>query len=664
MHAPAEWKLYDKCEVHQLNSKDKDIFMLVEKDYPLRKGLALVMIYYKLQVENYSQMADDLVRKIYNIANSPREQEKNSGSTTIHADISLPDLECFNFDFKPDPGVLTSILDSEIRKKVPSATNVNLPPEKDHSPFFAYVVWIFLSFLTRNLKLQDEEGFSSLPDTEIFENLTLMGYNISPNQKFTFQKGTPTKPYHTPSQEAQPSSHTYISSSSIPTITYVPIILIPTVIPSDTTPIRQYTQRARIAQSSALLPVADELASPTKEEHDAHVRLILELLKKEKLYAKFSKYDFWLSKVQFLRHVIDSEGIHVDPAKIKSIKDWGSPKTPIEIRQFLGIRPVLMQKEKVIAYASRQLKIHEKNYTTHDLELGAMVFALKMWRHYLYGMKCVVFTDHKSLQHILDQKELNMRQRIWLKLLSDYNCKLRYHPRKANVILNAQVEVRKEENYKIEDLWGVIKNLELRADEMLCLKNRSWIPCFEIVTYVGKCMTCVKVKAEYQKPSGLLKNDYMEKLTRKYLKEVVSRHEVPVSIISDHDGRLRWETLSSLVQKLFARPSERSFKSNIIYKLHVIDRRATLTRDKCLSDEPLVILFDEIHVDDKLNFIEEAVEIMDCEVKRLKQSRISIMKVRWNSRRGPEYTWEREDQMQKKYPHLFTNSAPAAEVAS
>ncbi|GJS58462.1 putative reverse transcriptase domain-containing protein [Tanacetum coccineum] len=329
-----------------------------------------------------------------------------------------------------------------------------------------------------------------------------------------------------------------------------------------------------------------------------------------------------------------------------------------------GLGAVLMQKEKVIAYASRQLKIHEKNYTTHDLELGAVVFALKMWRHYLYGTKCVVYTDHKSLQHILDQKELNMRQRRWLELLSDYDCELRYHPGKANVvadalsrksrpkplrvralvmtiglnlparILNAQVEARKEENYGTEDLHGMIKNLEPRADGTLCLKNRSWIPLFgdlralimheshkskysihpgsdkmyqdlkklywwpnmkaEIATYVSKCMTCAKVKAEYQKPSGLLvqpkipewkwenitmdfvtklpktasgqdmiwvivdrltksahflpakENDSMEKLTRQYLKEVVSRHGVPVSIISDRDGRFVsqfWQSL-------------------------------------------------------------------------------------------------------------------------
>ncbi|GKG05393.1 putative reverse transcriptase domain-containing protein, partial [Tanacetum coccineum] len=102
-----------------------------------------------------------------------------------------------------------------------------------------------------------------------------------------------------------------------------------------------------------------------------------------------------------------------------------------------GLGVVLMQREKVVAYASRQLKIYEKNYTTHDLKLGSVMFALKIWRHYLYGTKCTVFTDHKSLQHILDQKELNMRQRRWLELLSDYDCDIRYHPGKANVVADA-----------------------------------------------------------------------------------------------------------------------------------------------------------------------------------------------------------------------------------
>ncbi|GKC79046.1 putative reverse transcriptase domain-containing protein [Tanacetum coccineum] len=102
-----------------------------------------------------------------------------------------------------------------------------------------------------------------------------------------------------------------------------------------------------------------------------------------------------------------------------------------------GLGAVLMQRDKVIAYASRQLKIHEKNYTTHDLELGAVVFTFMIWRHYLYGTKCMVFTDHKSLQHILDQKELNMRQHRWLELLSDYDYEIRYHPRKENVVADS-----------------------------------------------------------------------------------------------------------------------------------------------------------------------------------------------------------------------------------
>ncbi|GKA40785.1 putative reverse transcriptase domain-containing protein [Tanacetum coccineum] len=102
-----------------------------------------------------------------------------------------------------------------------------------------------------------------------------------------------------------------------------------------------------------------------------------------------------------------------------------------------GLGAVLMQREKVIAYASRQLKIHEKNYTTQDLEHRAVVFALTIWRHYLYRTKCTVFTDHKSLQHILNQKELNMRQHHWLELLSDYDCEIRYHPGKANIVADA-----------------------------------------------------------------------------------------------------------------------------------------------------------------------------------------------------------------------------------
>ncbi|GJX19231.1 putative reverse transcriptase domain-containing protein [Tanacetum coccineum] len=189
-----------------------------------------------------------------------------------------------------------------------------------------------------------------------------------------------------------------------------------------------------------------------------------------------------------------------------------------------GLGVVLMQREKVIAYASRQLKIHEKNYTTHDLELGAVVFALKIWRHYLYGTKCTVFTDHKSLQHILDQKELNMRQRRWLELLSDYDCEIRYHPGKAN-ILEAQTEAIKPENLKSEDVGEVgCRAMALREKVMTeahsspftihpgstkmyrDLKQYFWWNGMkqDVATFVSKCMTCQQVKIEHQRASGLL----------------------------------------------------------------------------------------------------------------------------------------------------------------
>ncbi|GJY84961.1 putative reverse transcriptase domain-containing protein [Tanacetum coccineum] len=288
--------------------------------------------------------------------------------------------------------------------------------------------------------------------------------------------------------------------------------------------------------------------SRNEKEHEEHLKTILEMLKKEELYAKFSKCEFWINTVKFLGYVIDSSGYYrrfikgfskiakpMTELTQKNQKfDWGEEQEeafqllkqklcaapilalPEGSEDFVvycdasikGLGAVLIQRMKVIAYASRQLKIHEKNYTTHDLELGAVVFALKIWRHYLYGTKCVVFTNHKSLQHILDQKDLNMRQRRWIELLSDYDCKIRYHPGKANVvadalsrkerieplrvralvmtigldlpsrILEAQKEAVKVENLEAEDISGMIKKLEARTDGTLCLDNRSWLPCY------------------------------------------------------------------------------------------------------------------------------------------------------------------------------------------
>ncbi|GJR07138.1 putative reverse transcriptase domain-containing protein [Tanacetum coccineum] len=745
--------------------------------------------------------------------------------------------------------------------------------------------------------------------------------------------------------------------------------------------------------------------SKNKEEHEEHLRIILELLQKEKLYAKFSKCEFWLDSVKFLGHVINSQGVHVDPAKVEAIQSWSAPKSPTEVRQFLGLagyyrrfiegfsliaKPltkltqknkayewgeeeeeafqllkdklcsapilalpegsedfvvycdaslkgygaVLMQREKVIAYASRQLRTHEENYMTHDLELGAVVFALRLWRHYLYGVKCTVFTDHKSLQYILDQKELNMRQRRWIELLSDYDCEIRYHPGKANVvadalsrkerekplrvrslmladhkdlmqqILEAQVESLKEGNVKKENLGRMQKQIfEIRTNGIRYHDKRIWLPLYgglrdlimheshkskysihpgstkmyqdlkrlywwpnmkaDIATYIDKCLTCAKVKAEHMKPSGLLqqpeipewkwekvtmdfvsglprtpsgydsiwvivdrltksahflpmkKTDGIEKLAQLYLKEIVCRHGVPVSVISDRDslftsrfwvslqkalgtqldlstayhpetdgqsertiqtledmlracvidfgsswdrhlplvefsynnsyhasikaapfealyGRkcrspVCWsevgesqltgpelvrETTEKIVQiknrLLTARSRQKSYADlkrrlmefevgdkvmlkvspwkgvirfgkrgnlsprfvgpfkvierirHVAYKLELPDKLHGIYNTfhvsnikRCFVNDDVVISLDEVHLDNKLHFVEEPVKIMDREVKRLQQSQIPIVKVRWNSRLGPEFTWERKDFFRSKYPHLF-----------
>ncbi|GJX62444.1 putative reverse transcriptase domain-containing protein [Tanacetum coccineum] len=332
--------------------------------------------------------------------------------------------------------------------------------------------------------------------------------------------------------------------------------------------------------------------SKSKQENEEHLKLILELLKKEELYAKFSKCEFWIPKVHFLGHVIDSQGIHVDPAKTESIKDWACPKTPMEICQFLGLTgynrrfiegfskiaksitklsqkkvkfdwgaekfivycdashkglgDVLMQNDKVIAYASRQLKIHEKNYTTHDLELGAVVFALKIWRHYLYETKCIVFTDQKSLQHILDQKELNMRQRRWLELLSDYDCEIRYHPGKANVVADALSRKERIKPLQAEDVGEVGchamdkyygKLITDLGNEVRCSVREKEAVLEDLIKEFGNAeerAECKKLKKELEETRGVVFEEKLNKAIDVPVKDEESPSSEPRG--SPHDS--------------------------------------------------------------------------------------------------------------------------------
>nr|GEX54211.1 putative reverse transcriptase domain, ribonuclease H-like domain, aspartic peptidase domain protein [Tanacetum cinerariifolium] len=421
---------------------------------------------------------------------------------------------------------------------------------------------------------------------------------------------------------------------------------------------------------------------------------------------------------------------------------------------------------------------------------GAVVFSLKIWRHYLYGTKCIVFTDHKSLQHVLNQKELNMRQRRWLKLLADYDCEIRYHPGKANVVADALSRKRIIKSRQVKPLYVRTSN---GHDTIWVIMDRL-------------------TKSAHFIPTRETKN--MDTLTWLCINEIISRHGVPISIISDHDSHFTsrlwqslqnalgtqldmsiayhpetdgqsertiqtledmlwacaidfgkgWEKHLPLVEFLYnnsyhagikaapfealygrkcrspvywaevgdtqltgpelihettkkivqirqhlqaVRDRQRSYANvrqkplefhagdrvmlkisprkgiirfekrgklnpryiglfKILKRIGPVAYKLELPKEisnvhntfyvsnlkKCLSDESLIIPMKELKLDEKLNFIEEPVEIMDREMKKLRQIRIPIIKVRWNSKRGPEYTWEHEDEIRAKYLHL------------
>nr|GEY39376.1 putative reverse transcriptase domain-containing protein [Tanacetum cinerariifolium] len=356
---------------------------------------------------------------------------------------------------------------------------------------------------------------------------------------------------------------------------------------------------------------------------------------------------------KILGHVIDSEGIHVDPAKIEAIKDWASPKTPTEIREFLekeeatfqmlkqnlcsasilallegsenfvaycdashkGLGVVLMQKEKVIAYASRQLKLYEKNYTTHDLELGVVVFALKMWRHYLYDwdkqLSLVEFSYNNNYHTNIKAAPFEalygrvIRFGKWRKLNPRYIGPFKILGKVGTVAYRLELP---EQLSRVHEHFEIMDRKVKRPKQscILIVKSYAEVRGKPLEFQVGD-----KVMLKVSPCKRVIRFRKWGKLNPRYIR--------PFKILA---------RVGTVVYQL-ALPEQ---LSRVHSTFHVLKLK------KCMADEPLAIPLDEIQVDDKLNFIEEPVEIMDREVKRLKYSHIPIAKVRWNSRRGLEFT--------------------------
>nr|GEZ09285.1 putative reverse transcriptase domain-containing protein [Tanacetum cinerariifolium] len=600
------------------------------------------------------------------------------GSSIGHSDISLSEYDSFIFDltheefvdelthiisppeygrfyFKdfPDPGELMSVVNSGIRENLLSTTLVNLPIKDDYSPLSTYVVWIFLGYLTYPVIPPYRHPFGN-EDTIFDPGITI-------NDFYSFKPGSS----HRHGAFKKFNTHRSHLNEWPMRINgkHIPILDVPGAAPVARSPYQLAPSRMKdlseqlkeLSDKGFIRPSSSPWGAPvlSVKKKDGSFRMYIDYQETNGLAGYYRRFIEGFSKVarpmtkltqkkvKFKWGDKQEAAFQLLKQKLCSALILALPKGSEDFIVYCdasnkGLGAVLMQREKVISYASRQLKIHEKNYTTHDLELGAL-------------------------------KELNMRQRRWLELLSDYDCDIHYHLRKANVvvdtlsrkerepplrvralvmtisldlprqILNAQTEARKPKNIKKKDVGGrLVENsrdpekvrkekLEPRMDGTLCLSGRSWLPCYgdlrtvimhesykskysihpgfnkmyqdkkklywwpnikaDITTYVSKCLTCVKVKAEHQKPSRLLvqpkipewkwdnitrdfvtklpkssqgydtiwvivdrlaksaiftpirETDPMDKLARIYLKEVVTRHGIPVSIISDRDPR-------------------------------------------------------------------------------------------------------------------------------
>ncbi|GJS28734.1 putative reverse transcriptase domain-containing protein [Tanacetum coccineum] len=440
--------------------------------------------------------------------------------------------------------------------------------------------------------------------------------------------------------------------------------------------------------------------SRTREEHEMHRGLVLELLKKEKPYAKFSKCEFWLQEVQFLGHAINGDGIHVDPSKIEAVKNWEAPRTPSEVCSFLGLAGNYQRFINNFSKIAKSLTILTHK-TLSDRPKDFVVYCDASG----LGLGCVLMQRGK---------------RCWIELFSDYDSEIRYHLGKANVVADAtsrkemikprrtramNMTLYNEALYYLDRIWVPLKgdvrtlimdeahklkySIHPRADKMYYdLRDRHGVS----ISIISDCDS--RFTSRFQKTmqealrtrgswdvhlplaevreGHLIGTELVQETAEKILqikdrlKAVHDRQKsyadkrrkpLPFSVgdhvllkVSPWKGVVRFGKKGKLTPR-FVRPFKITKRIGpVAYRLRlpeelngVHDTFHVSNPKKCLADPTQQVSLDEIQVDAKLKFMEEPVENLEREFKKLKRSRIAIVKVRWNSKHGPEFTWERED---------------------
>nr|GEY85790.1 retrotransposon protein, putative, Ty3-gypsy subclass [Tanacetum cinerariifolium]GEY85811.1 retrotransposon protein, putative, Ty3-gypsy subclass [Tanacetum cinerariifolium] len=405
--------------------------------------------------------------------------------------------------------------------------------------------------------------------------------------------------------------------------------------------------------------------SKTKEEHGEHLRIVLGTSRQKKVYAKFSKCEFWLGQVAFLGHIVSADGITMDPAKVEAITKWPRPKLVTEIRSFLGLAGyyrrfvegfsrLALPLTKLMRKCEKFVWDEERKKSFEELK-KRLVFALILTLPSGSGETCDIFTDYKSLKYIFTQKELNIRQRRWLELLKDYDTNIQYHPGKANVV--ADTLSRKSgmlANLLIEP--EIIRDLE-RMDFELCICGTKgyWASLKiepNLILQIKKAQKedVEVVKIEHQRASGLLQpldipvwkwdeismnfNEVGERVVKGPKLIEVTNDKVTVAKEKLKEARSRQKSYADRHRRELAfNPEDRVFL------------KVSPCRDQIRED---------------LSLVEEPEKILDRQERVMRNKTIPFVKIFWKNHTKREATWEIEESMRASYPRFFSERMDAS----